>query len=82
MGESGRVIALIEGEYDIDALRTYRCPSTNPRTGHPCNTVLLEAWAPAGALVRRRCKQCGSWALIIVAPSADPGSEERPVLLD
>ena len=47
-------------------LRPYRCSAINQKTGHPCRTVLIEAWAPSGALVRRRCKQCGTWATVEV----------------
>lgn len=47
-------------------LTAYYCPETNPRTGRACRTMLFEAWAPAGALIRRRCKQCGAWSLVVV----------------
>ena len=30
----------------VGALRPYYCDATNPRTGHPCRTVLIQAWAP------------------------------------
>lgn len=51
-------------------LRPYRCSAVNMKTGHPCRTVLIEAWAPSGALVRRRCKQCGTWATVEVQPES------------
>lgn len=51
-------------------LRPYLCREINPRTGRTCRTVLLEAWSQAGALVRRRCKQCGAWSTISIV--ADP----------
>lgn len=47
-------------------LTAYYCPEANPRTGRACRTMLFEAWAPAGALIRRRCKQCGAWSLVVV----------------
>lgn len=55
----------------VGALRPYYCDATNPRTGHPCRTVLIQAWAPSGALVRRRCKQCGAWSMIRVCAEDD-----------
>lgn len=63
----------------LGALVAYRCAATNPRTGRPCRTVLLEAWAPMGALVRRRCKECGTWSVVWIEPDR---SEEPPALLD
>jgi hypothetical protein len=58
-------------------LRAYYCTATNPRTGHPCRTVLIEAWAPLGAVVKRRCKKCGAWATIVVEAS---GPAERATI--
>jgi hypothetical protein len=60
-------------------LRPYYCDATNPRTGHPCRTVLIDAWAPLGAVVKRRCKKCGAWAVITV--EASPPEELTPALL-
>lgn len=64
-----------------DRLTAYRCAGTNPLTGRDCHTVLIEAWAPEGAIVRRRCKRCGSWQVIEVEPP-DPVRHypARPVL--
>jgi hypothetical protein len=63
-------------------LRPYYCTGTNQRTGHPCRTVLLEAWAPAGAVVKRRCKQCHTWQLVVVRADDEASGRETPPLLD
>jgi len=62
----------------VGALKPYLCTGTNPRTGHPCRTELFSAWAPDGAVVRRRCKQCGTWQTVIV--EADPDGATLLVL--
>lgn len=62
-------------------LRPYFCAANNPYTGRPCRTVLIQAWSPAGAVVRRRCKRCGSWATIVVEPDT-PGSDAESLVLD
>jgi hypothetical protein len=61
-------------------LRPYFCAGSNPYTGRPCRTVLIQAWSPAGAVVRRRCKRCGAWATIVVAPDPPGSDAESPVL--
>lgn len=61
-------------------LRPYRCTGTIARTGHPCRTTLIEAWAPFGAIVRRRCKQCGSWSEIVVRADPPEPPDASPVL--
>ena len=63
-------------------LRPYYCAGNNRRTGHPCRTVLLEAWSPAGAVVRRRCKQCGAWQTIYVRAEDGPRSDAPTSVLD
>jgi hypothetical protein len=63
-------------------LRAYYCAGTNRRTGHPCRTVLLEAWSPAGAVVRRRCRQCGAWQTIYVRGEDTRGSDPPSSVLD
>lgn len=63
-------------------LRPYFCTGDNRRTGHPCRTVLLEAWAPGGALVRRRCRQCGLWQTVVVRADDSPASDAPPSVLD
>lgn len=60
-------------------LAAYHCDdvepvSVNPRTGFPCRALLMEAWAPAGAFVRRRCKQCGAWKVVEVRPATAAGA--------
>jgi hypothetical protein len=70
------------------SLKAYRCVALNLRTGHPCRTILIEAWSPSGAWVKRRCKQCGSWQTIRVEAaepstagaegSAEPGRPPLP----
>lgn len=61
-------------------LRPYYCEAKNKHTGRACHTVLIDAWSPAGAVVRRRCRRCGSWATIVVAPDAPGSDTESPVL--
>jgi len=55
----------------VGRLEAYRCPAVDARVGHRCNAVLLEAWSPAGAVVRRRCRKCGAWITVVVRAS-DP----------
>ncbi len=52
-----------------EELAPYYCAATNPYTGRPCRTLLIQAWAPAGALVRRKCKRCNAWQLIRIRPA-------------
>jgi hypothetical protein len=68
-------------------LAAYRCDevapmSVNPRTGRPCRQLLIEAWSPEGALVRRRCKACGAWKVIEVRPAERVQSIPAQLLLD
>lgn len=56
--------------------------SVNPHTGRPCRALLLEAWSPEGALVRRRCKQCGAWKLVEVRPAERVVRIPAQLLLD
>lgn len=61
-------------------LRPYRCQALDPKTGYRCRTILIDAWAPAGAVVKRRCKKCGVWATIVVEaaePTSVPAESER-----
>lgn len=63
-------------------LRPYFCTGNNARTGHPCRTMLLEAWSPAGAVVRRRCKQCGAWQTVLVRADDRPSGGGTSPLVD
>jgi len=56
----------------VGRLEPYRCQATNAKLGHRCNAVLLEAWSPGGAVVRRRCKQCGAWSVVVIRASDPP----------
>jgi hypothetical protein len=60
----------------------YRCDATHPKTGRCCGAVLLAAWSPSGAVVKRRCKDCGAWQTVIVAADDAPVSEDVAALLD
>jgi hypothetical protein len=66
------------------SLVAYRCDdappvSVNPRTGFPCRALLLEAWAPEGAVIRKRCKQCGAWKMVhIASPQSDDITHQNP----
>jgi len=67
-------------EQVLGRLRPYYCKADNPYTGRPCRTVLIQAWSPAGAVVRRRCKRCGAWATIVVEPDTSSSDAESLVL--
>lgn len=56
-------------------LSSYRCTGTNPRTRRPCRVVVIDAWSATGAVVRRRCGQCGTWQTILVEASELPELE-------
>jgi hypothetical protein len=54
-------------------LMPYLCSGFNRRTQRICGVVLVEAWSAAGAVVRRRCKQCGTWQDIWIVPTPPEG---------
>lgn len=56
----------------VVVLSSYRCTATNPRTRRPCRAVVIDAWSATGAVVRRRCGQCGAWQTILVEASELP----------
>ena len=56
----------------VVVLSSYRCTGTNPRTRRPCGAVVIDAWSATGAVVRRRCHQCGTWQTILVEASDLP----------
>lgn len=52
---------MIETRADVERLTPYCCEATNPRTGRTCGCVVAEVWTSDVAVIRRRCKQCGTW---------------------
>ena len=63
-------------------LSSYRCTGFNRRTGRRCAVVLIDAWSPAGAVVRRRCQQCGTWQTIEVEADQPPTERQPSTVLD
>jgi surface antigen len=59
-------------------LSPYRCTGWNRRTHRPCTAVVIDAWSAAGAVVRRRCGDCGTWQTIEV--EGTPMVQEKPPL--
>lgn len=49
-------------------LKAYPCQQWNDRQKKPCEATVIDAYAPAGAIVRRKCGVCGNWNLIRVEP--------------
>ena len=61
-------------------LQPYYCDGWNARTNHPCRAVVIQAWSPSGAVVRRRCHQCGTWNTITVQPDLVPSEIDALVV--
>lgn len=53
-------------------LTAYSCAQWNKRLNKPCDATVVDAWAPGGALIRRKCGVCGNWNLIRIDPEAQP----------
>lgn len=59
------MIAAVE---QVPELKPYPCTGWNRRLHRPCDATVIDAYAPAGAIVKRKCHQCGTWQVVRVQP--------------
>ena len=62
---------------EAPVLRPYPCTQWNARERRPCTAIVLDGYAPAGALIRRKCGVCNNWNLVRIDPDPDYESKER-----
>lgn len=57
-------------------LKPYACTEWNARLKKWCDAIVIDGYAPAGAVIRRKCGVCGNWNIVRV--ESDPAYQVVP----